>query len=98
MNHSLTPISGILRLELAKDRYERCGLVGQPIQDAGRKHMKTRFGEYNRSTVRLPITYVAVSGRSGSEVTVNVTWEERLRENRLGVQECPQSLTDLALL
>lgn len=38
-------ISGILRLELAKDRYERCGLVGQSIRDAGRKHIKTRYGE-----------------------------------------------------
>ena len=40
-------ISGILRLELAKDKYERCGLVGQPIQDAGRRHLKTRFGEFD---------------------------------------------------
>lgn len=37
---------GILRLELAKDRYERCGLVGESIRDAGRKHIKTRYGEY----------------------------------------------------
>ena len=41
-------ISGILRLELAKDRYERCGLVGQPIRDVGRKHIKTRYGEYDK--------------------------------------------------
>lgn len=34
---------GVLRLELAKHIYERCGLVGQPIRDAGRKHMKTRY-------------------------------------------------------
>ncbi|CAF9909444.1 hypothetical protein IMSHALPRED_008363 [Imshaugia aleurites] len=34
---------GILRLELAKDRYERCGLVGESIRDAGRKHIKTRY-------------------------------------------------------
>ena len=40
-------ISGILRLELAKDKYERCGLVGLPIRDAGRRHIKTRFGEYD---------------------------------------------------
>lgn len=43
----LTLISGVLRLELAKDKYERCGLVGHPIRDAGRKHIKTRYGEYN---------------------------------------------------
>ena len=46
-------ISGILRLELAKDKYERCGLVGQPIRDAGRKHIKTRFGEYDWSRGEL---------------------------------------------
>ncbi|KAF6220904.1 hypothetical protein HO133_002584 [Letharia lupina] len=33
----------VLRLELAKDKYERCGLVGQPVRDAGRKHLKTRY-------------------------------------------------------
>ena len=48
MKRSLISISGILRLELAKDKYERCGLVGQPIRDAGRKHMKTRYGVSNR--------------------------------------------------
>ncbi|KAL8728695.1 MAG: hypothetical protein Q9181_005254 [Wetmoreana brouardii] len=36
---------GLLRLELPKDLYERAGLVGQPIRDVGRKHMKTRFGK-----------------------------------------------------
>lgn len=45
MDHRLNLISGILRLELAKDKYERCGLVGHPIRDAGRKHIKTRYGE-----------------------------------------------------
>lgn len=45
MDHRLILISGILRLELAKDKYERCGLVGYPIRDAGRKHIKTRYGE-----------------------------------------------------
>lgn len=42
-------ISGVLRLELAKDKYERCGLVGQPVRDAGRKHFKTRYGGYGLS-------------------------------------------------
>ena len=37
--------AGILRLELARDKYERCGLVGKPIRDAGRKHIETRYGE-----------------------------------------------------
>ena len=47
MNRLVILMSGILRLELAKDKYERCGLVGQPIRDAGQKHIKTRFGEYD---------------------------------------------------
>ncbi|KAL8865661.1 MAG: hypothetical protein Q9198_009217, partial [Flavoplaca austrocitrina] len=37
--------SGLLRLEIPKDLYERAGLVGQAIRDVGRKHMKTRYGE-----------------------------------------------------
>ncbi len=45
MNGLPNLISGILRLELAKDRYERCGIVGEPIRDAGRKHANTRYGE-----------------------------------------------------
>lgn len=36
---------GLLRIELPKDVYERTGLLGQPIEDGGRKHQKTRFGE-----------------------------------------------------
>ena len=34
---------GVLRLDLAKENYERCGLVGKPIHDGGRKHMKSRY-------------------------------------------------------
>lgn len=45
MKRLLNLNSGVLRLELAKDKYERCGLVGQPVRDAGRKHIKTRYGE-----------------------------------------------------
>ena len=35
---------GELRLEISKEIYERTGLQGVPIRDAGRKHKKTRFG------------------------------------------------------
>lgn len=38
---------GILRLELGKEKYERCGLTGKPIRDGGRKHIKTRFGKHD---------------------------------------------------
>ena len=37
-------VPGMLRLELPKEVYERVGLVGKPILDGGRKHIKTRFG------------------------------------------------------
>lgn len=43
---------GILKLELDRPTYERCGLVGKPIPDGGRKHAKARYAiEYN---LRLP--------------------------------------------
>lgn len=42
-------LSGQLRLELPKEIYERTGLTGKPIRDAGRKHVKTRFGKYDPS-------------------------------------------------
>lgn len=35
---------GVLRLELDRAMYERCGLEGQPIPHGGRKHTKERFG------------------------------------------------------
>ena len=35
---------GVLRLDLAKENYERCGLVGTAIHDRGRKHVKSRYG------------------------------------------------------
>jgi ribonuclease P/MRP protein subunit RPP40 len=35
--------SGILRLELDRQTYERCGLQGTPIEDGGRKHQKSRW-------------------------------------------------------
>ncbi|KAH7027084.1 ribonuclease P 40kDa subunit-domain-containing protein [Macrophomina phaseolina] len=34
---------GVLRLELDRAMYERCGLEGQPIPHGGRKHTKERF-------------------------------------------------------
>ncbi|KAI4245452.1 MAG: hypothetical protein L6R40_002513 [Gallowayella cf. fulva] len=37
--------TGQLRLELPKDLYERAGLVGRPIRDLGRKHIKARYGK-----------------------------------------------------
>ncbi len=45
LSHSKLSVAiGVLRLDLAKENYERCGLVGKAIQDGGRKHMKSRFG------------------------------------------------------
>lgn len=45
LSHSkLSMAIGVLRLDLAKENYERCGLVGKAIQDGGRKHAKSRYG------------------------------------------------------
>ena len=37
-------LPGLLRLELPKEIYERAGLVGTPVRDGGRKHVKSRYG------------------------------------------------------
>jgi ribonuclease P/MRP protein subunit RPP40 len=34
---------GVLRLELDRPTYERCGLQGTPIEDGGKKHQKQRW-------------------------------------------------------
>jgi ribonuclease P/MRP protein subunit RPP40 len=34
---------GVLRMELDRPTYERCGLQGTPIEDGGRKHQKQRW-------------------------------------------------------
>ncbi|KAF2496037.1 hypothetical protein BU16DRAFT_364718 [Lophium mytilinum] len=34
---------GILRIELDRPTYERCGLVGKPIEDGGKRHKKARY-------------------------------------------------------
>ncbi|EUC37580.1 hypothetical protein COCCADRAFT_1456 [Bipolaris zeicola 26-R-13] len=34
---------GILRMELTRPTYERCGLHGTPIEDGGKKHQKQRW-------------------------------------------------------
>lgn len=69
--------SGILRLELGKENYERCGLTGKPICDGGRKHIKTRFGRhdsqektYGLLTQQLRSTYgylLCFTGKGGSK-------------------------------
>ncbi|KAI4279875.1 MAG: hypothetical protein L6R35_006015 [Caloplaca aegaea] len=41
---------GQLRLELPKETYEKVGLVGDPIRDVGRKHVKTRYGKCDSKT------------------------------------------------
>jgi hypothetical protein len=34
---------GILKLELDRSTYQRCGLVGAPVRSAGRVHVKSRY-------------------------------------------------------
>lgn len=53
---------GILRLELDRQTYERCGLQGVPIEDGGKKHQKARWiVTYN---LRLPSMKHGKSGFS----------------------------------
>ncbi|KAH7414091.1 ribonuclease P 40kDa subunit-domain-containing protein [Phaeosphaeria sp. MPI-PUGE-AT-0046c] len=53
---------GILRLELDRQTYERCGLQGVPIEDGGKKHKKARWVvTYN---LRLPSMKHGKSGFS----------------------------------
>ncbi|OAK98594.1 hypothetical protein IQ06DRAFT_294967 [Phaeosphaeriaceae sp. SRC1lsM3a] len=53
---------GILRLELDRPTYERCGLQGVPIEDGGKKHQKARWVvTYN---LRLPSMKHGKSGFS----------------------------------
>ncbi|KAJ9648068.1 hypothetical protein H2199_001845 [Coniosporium tulheliwenetii] len=69
---------GVLRLEIDKPTYERCGLAGKPIPDGGRKHTKARYAvELN---LRLPSM---LHGKKGFErivwafknvLTHSVTW------------------------
>ena len=35
--------AGVLKLELCKETYEKCGLQGKPIRSGGRKHIKARY-------------------------------------------------------
>ena len=44
----LNILEGILKLELDRPTYERCGLVGKPIPDGGRKHAKARYGQLHK--------------------------------------------------
>jgi len=44
VDNCFTLSQGVLRLDLDKATYERCGLVGKPVSSPGRKHVTTRFG------------------------------------------------------
>ncbi|KAF2085204.1 hypothetical protein K490DRAFT_3369, partial [Saccharata proteae CBS 121410] len=69
---------GVLRLELDRPTYEKCGLVGQAISHGGRKHTKARFAvEYDLRQTSM------VHGKKGFErlvwacknvLTHSVTW------------------------
>lgn len=49
-NRKLTRMeTGILRMELGKEIYERTGLTGKPFRSGGKKHAKERFCEYKQS-------------------------------------------------
>jgi ribonuclease P/MRP protein subunit RPP40 len=44
VDNIFTLYEGVLRLDLDRPTYERCGLQGQPREDGGRKHQKARWG------------------------------------------------------
>jgi ribonuclease P/MRP protein subunit RPP40 len=46
---------GVLRLELDRPTYERCGLQGKPIEDGGKKHKKARWGVYMLSCSKMGV-------------------------------------------
>ncbi|KAF2745548.1 hypothetical protein M011DRAFT_469600 [Sporormia fimetaria CBS 119925] len=43
VDNIFTLYEGVLRLELDRPTYERCGLQGSPMEDGGRKHQKARW-------------------------------------------------------
>jgi ribonuclease P/MRP protein subunit RPP40 len=53
---------GVVRLELDRPTYERCGLQGKPIEDGGKKHKKSRWGAYLFSTADDYVTWKADCG------------------------------------
>lgn len=66
---------GQLRLELPKDVYERAGLMGRPIRDAGRKHMKTRYGKCVLDDGDDPTAH-DLSCRARPPFALNGAWQE----------------------
>jgi ribonuclease P/MRP protein subunit RPP40 len=44
VDNILSLYEGVLRLELDRPTYERCGLQGKPVEDGGKKHQKSRWG------------------------------------------------------
>lgn len=43
VDNTLELRNGVLRMELGRGTYERCGLQGVPIEDGGKKHKKQRW-------------------------------------------------------
>jgi ribonuclease P/MRP protein subunit RPP40 len=43
LDNRMSLYEGVLRLELDRPTYERCGLQGRPIEDGGKKHQKARW-------------------------------------------------------
>lgn len=69
--------AGVLRIEMDRHVYERAGLVGQPVEDGGRKHRKSRW----RVDVDL------ARARAGKKGFERVRWAARevLNESRVWV-------------
>jgi ribonuclease P/MRP protein subunit RPP40 len=44
VDNAFSLYDGVLRIELDRPTYEKCGLQGNPIEDGGKKHQKARWG------------------------------------------------------
>ncbi|KAF2198656.1 hypothetical protein GQ43DRAFT_443139, partial [Delitschia confertaspora ATCC 74209] len=67
-SHIFSLRAGILRIELDRATYERCGLQGRPIEDGGKKHKKARFVvEYDLKASS------AVAGKKGFQRLMRAT-------------------------
>ena len=83
--------TGLLKIEVGKEVFERTGLAGKPIRSGGRKHGKERFRTHHSCSNVLIGQHADQLNSGGTESTIafNATWQKRLRENCVGIQKRP---------
>ena len=90
--------TGVLRLELDKESYQRSGLQGQPVPGGGRKHVKARYRTFDWCLCFLESESNQDSDRNRVTQAFRVAWKEKLRKAYLCCEECAESVHGLALL